>query len=422
MNTRGVLNGSSSIVFAGPPSSSAAMNFLTFKVVVVGEPEMGKTTLVQTIQSNKAPETGYKATIGVNYVMSTSNVGKRQVTLQLWDIAGQERLVKNLRMYYEHAYLALIVVSVEKAEKVLSGESSIEKQIEFFRSTDYVIPNSSRQLPLGLVISKWDIARKFGEPETLKKQLEDYGKSKGFEFTAFTSVFESDLTSVRGLKDKIVECCLELSSSQTLRIQYLGSTTSLEGLIKRIKPKYNPTSFSDSIKAGQVSLPLGKLPGKDKKVTLDIRPNNIPIKAPLYSEPNIVGNIIVISQADLPDKAAANDVIQRVINYIRDTKGMKIHNYDNHLKKCLIFLDNCSSGIGSNNKTLDNLEDSDFEIFREKQGEGGVDRFLQRMSETWNSIFEDPCDEGEDEVSLGSASEPEARGGRIQRRCTCGHS
>ena len=60
------------------------------KIILLGDSGVGKTTLIHRY-INQEFRADFKATIGVDFSSKTVIVGKRQVQLQMWDTAGEER-------------------------------------------------------------------------------------------------------------------------------------------------------------------------------------------------------------------------------------------------------------------------------------------------------------------------------------------
>jgi len=79
------------------------------KVIVVGAPNAGKTSIIRRYVAGSFSKT-YKATVGVDFAVKVVQVDpKTKVSLQLWDIAGQERFGTMTPIYYKRAVGALIV-------------------------------------------------------------------------------------------------------------------------------------------------------------------------------------------------------------------------------------------------------------------------------------------------------------------------
>ena len=100
---------------------------LVFKVLVVGEPGVGKTSLIRRYVDGIFTKR-YKSTIGVDFSYKTlfRNVieledGKEvsktyKITLQFWDLAGQERINSQVRVYYRQTDGVLCVSDVTREE------------------------------------------------------------------------------------------------------------------------------------------------------------------------------------------------------------------------------------------------------------------------------------------------------------------
>ena len=61
-----------------------------YKVVLVGDGNVGKTSLVRRFCEGKFEESRI-LTIGVDFQIKTVKLGEREMRLSIWDVAGQER-------------------------------------------------------------------------------------------------------------------------------------------------------------------------------------------------------------------------------------------------------------------------------------------------------------------------------------------
>ena len=75
--------------------------FSWLKVIVVGDPGVGKTSFIHRFTSNVFCD-DYRGTVGVDFSTALLDLpaGSPRVRLQLWDIAGQERFTWMTRVYY----------------------------------------------------------------------------------------------------------------------------------------------------------------------------------------------------------------------------------------------------------------------------------------------------------------------------------
>jgi small GTP-binding protein len=86
-----------------------------FKVPIAGDGAVGKTSLIIKFIENKFSHE-YKSTIGVDIFTKSINLGKDEILLTLWDIAGQERFKIIRKGFFEGAKGAIIVYDVTKKE------------------------------------------------------------------------------------------------------------------------------------------------------------------------------------------------------------------------------------------------------------------------------------------------------------------
>lgn len=70
------------------------------KITVVGEPAVGKTTLVRNF-TGKQLHDEYIPTLGVEITVKKMNIGKTQTTLLMWDLAGQPQFKIVRPSYYK---------------------------------------------------------------------------------------------------------------------------------------------------------------------------------------------------------------------------------------------------------------------------------------------------------------------------------
>jgi small GTP-binding protein len=135
----------------------------SLKIIIVGEPGVGKTSLVKKFVSGQFAK-DYRSSIGTNIFIKKINlksIGKS--TIQLWDIAGQERWINMRRSYYVGAKGVLIVGDLTRKNTFV--------QIEQFWVPD--VKQYCESAPIVLLANKNDLDKELSEKEiiTLGKKI-----------------------------------------------------------------------------------------------------------------------------------------------------------------------------------------------------------------------------------------------------------
>jgi len=148
---------------------------LSLKIIIVGEPAVGKTSLVKKFISGQFAK-DYRSSIGTNIFIKKidlKNIGK--VTIQLWDIAGQERWINMRHLYYVGAKGVLIV-------------GDLTRKNTFDQINQFWIPDIKQYCelaPIVLIANKSDL-----KMEVSEKEINYLGK----EINAISILFTSAKT------------------------------------------------------------------------------------------------------------------------------------------------------------------------------------------------------------------------------------
>ncbi len=84
-----------------------------FKIMVLGEPAVGKTSLIRRFVENRFSE-DYLSTIGVDFLKKDIKYDDTEVTLVLWDVAGQAKYANFKRHYYQGANFFILVFDITR--------------------------------------------------------------------------------------------------------------------------------------------------------------------------------------------------------------------------------------------------------------------------------------------------------------------
>lgn len=95
---------------------------LTFRVVLVGDSEAGKTSIIHWLVRGEF-EPHQKNTVGAVFHTISGDINGQRVVMQVWDTAGQEKYRSIGPIYYRKAAAAIAVfdVSVEGFEANLEN-------------------------------------------------------------------------------------------------------------------------------------------------------------------------------------------------------------------------------------------------------------------------------------------------------------
>jgi len=137
-----------------------------FKTVFVGEPAVGKTSII-TKHVMSAFRENYIPTLGANITSNDYVVENYGVTLLIWDIAGQEIFSRVREKYYGGAKAAFVVYDVTRPETLEGARKWVEDLKHF-------IPGP---IPMVVVGNKIDLKRK-----VTREEGEKFAKKLGAMF------------------------------------------------------------------------------------------------------------------------------------------------------------------------------------------------------------------------------------------------
>ena len=93
---------------------SAEYDF-TFKIIVLGDPGVGKSCLTSRALKDKF-EDKYAPTIGFEFLTYNAIIDSKIIKLQIWDTCGQEMYRSLIANFYRNASLAMMVYSINSKE------------------------------------------------------------------------------------------------------------------------------------------------------------------------------------------------------------------------------------------------------------------------------------------------------------------
>lgn len=82
-----------------------------YKIILVGSQAVGKSSLLHRIIDSKFDE-NYTTTIGVDFKTIVVPVSNKQIGLQIWDTAGQEKFKALTETYFRGAHGCICVFDI----------------------------------------------------------------------------------------------------------------------------------------------------------------------------------------------------------------------------------------------------------------------------------------------------------------------
>lgn len=178
----------------------------SYKIVLLGESSVGKTSLVHRFITNQF-DIHTTNTIGAAFitkVYASSNNPDRKVKLQIWDTAGQERYRSLTPMYYRNAKIALICIDLQNFEQSFVTAKYWIEQLELNNS------NVGEDIRIHLIGTKLDLLRNHNahgqqlSEEEIVEKLNEYRQN----FPSIVKVHKTsskDGTGITELFDEIIE-------------------------------------------------------------------------------------------------------------------------------------------------------------------------------------------------------------------------
>ncbi|MFX0138053.1 MAG: Rab family GTPase [Candidatus Hodarchaeota archaeon] len=119
---------------------------IAIKIVVVGDEEVGKTSIILKYVKNRFTE-DYKPTLGADFAVKELKFNGKILKLYLWDIGGKDQFKNLHKYYYEGANVFILVFDLTSAE---TFENAVNIWMEDIR-------NNYDTIPIILVGNKFDL-------------------------------------------------------------------------------------------------------------------------------------------------------------------------------------------------------------------------------------------------------------------------
>ena len=112
-------------------------NELSFKIIVIGDPGVGKTCLTSRATKDIFTEE-YSTTLGFESSTFNVKIENKLIKLQIWDTCGQEKYKSLITNFYRNASLAMLVYSIDNKKSFISAQKWL-KEIKIQSNPDIKI-------------------------------------------------------------------------------------------------------------------------------------------------------------------------------------------------------------------------------------------------------------------------------------------
>jgi small GTP-binding protein len=157
----------------------------TFKILTLGESEVGKTSILRRFVENKFLK-NHLATIGIDYRTKIIKVYGRDIRLKIWDTAGQERYHNITNHIFKGADGIVLIFDVTQESSFIK----INDWIEQIKSNI-----SQEEICLILLGNKCDIEERMVSKEKGKEMADslnvDYYETSALNGTGINEAFEA---------------------------------------------------------------------------------------------------------------------------------------------------------------------------------------------------------------------------------------
>lgn len=182
-----------------PTSTRAGNRFAQFKLVLLGESAVGKSSLVLRFVKNQFDD--YReSTIGAAFLTQTISLDDTTtVKFEIWDTAGQERYKSLAPMYYRNANCAVVVYDITQA-------SSLDKAKQWVKELQR---QANDNIIIALAGNKLDLATSSPDKRAISTaDAEAYAKESGLLF------FETSAKSSENVKELFTSIARNLPLNQ----------------------------------------------------------------------------------------------------------------------------------------------------------------------------------------------------------------
>jgi len=142
-----------------------------FKIVVLGDSGVGKTSFIHSLQNNDSCKKG--STIGVDFNVNILEINNKIIKTQIWDTAGQEQFRAITKSYFRNVAGALLFFDVSKRSSFYNLRKWIDDLVDNDVNMDSIIIVANKT-----DLSDFNIPKNYENIKVVSNSLKKYNSSK----------------------------------------------------------------------------------------------------------------------------------------------------------------------------------------------------------------------------------------------------
>ena len=116
-----------------------------FKVVIIGDCKVGKTTLIQSIMGNDFDEE-YKSTIGIDFFSFFIKINNKILQLKIWDMSGDAKFNSLADQFLLNSSLVIVIYDITNIESFQHIDSWLQEIKENSPSSEVILVGNKTDL------------------------------------------------------------------------------------------------------------------------------------------------------------------------------------------------------------------------------------------------------------------------------------